>query len=190
MIFHDAIDRYNFERELRDLPQQDLIEQLGIYDVLKRQEQLFLKDLLYSTSLHQATMINLVVLKNGRYVVEFAKISTVKFISDKGSNKVLMLVEDCDKVYVLGEDAFSTIGNAKAEARRRNEQLNLYPTRPVSFSKEDPQPVCRNGEDEMDDVLCPRCGAILGSNETFYDDMRGKTHIYCMECGQKITMKE
>lgn len=49
-------------------------------------------------------------------------------------------------------------------------------------------PVVRDGEDESDDVSCPRCCNYLGSNEMVWEDFYNRrwSPMHCQECGQSI----
>ena len=54
--------------------------------------------------------------------------------------------------------------------------------------KQIPMEVIKDGDDESDDVCCPRCHAHLGSNEMVWEDFydRGGAPMHCQECGQSM----
>lgn len=62
----------------------------------------------------------------------------------------------------------------------------------VAILKQNPIEVIKYGDDESDDVLCPRCHALLGSNEMVWEDFHDRkwAPMHCRECGQSIVWKE
>ena len=54
--------------------------------------------------------------------------------------------------------------------------------------KQIPQAIMKDGNDESDNVYCPNCHGLIGSNELVWDDFydRKWAPMHCQECGQSI----
>ena len=57
--------------------------------------------------------------------------------------------------------------------------------------KDIPEKVVCDGDDESDDVYCPRCNEYIGLNENVWEEFydRNWKPMYCLECGQSMIWK-